>query len=118
VMFRMVPLGFSSAELRAVLAPLLELTPDQLTAGQMTYHLRRLRLHGLIERRPHQHRYQVTPTGYRLALFCTRAVNRLLRPGMARVLPKAPPLDAPLQRQLIKFEQALDQWLGQALAPA
>jgi hypothetical protein len=118
VMFRLVPRGFSSAELRAVLAPLLELTPDQLTAGQMTYHLRRLRLHGLIERRPHQHRYQVTPTGYRLALFCTRAVNRLLRPGMARVLPKAPPLDAPLQRQLIKFEQALDQWLGQALAPA
>jgi hypothetical protein len=118
VLFRLVPRGFSSAELRAVLAPLLGLAPDQLTAGQMTYHLRRLRLHGLIERRPHQHRYQVTPTGYRLALFCTRAVNRLLRPGVAQVLPQAPPLDTPLQRQLTKLEQALDLWLGQALAPA
>lgn len=118
VVFRLVPRGFSSAELRAVLAPLLQLTPEQLTAGQMTYHLRRLRLHGLIERRPHQHRYQVTPTGYRLALFCTRAVNRLLRPRLAQVLPQTPPLDAPLQRQLTKLEQVLDQWLGQALAPA
>jgi hypothetical protein len=118
VVFRLLPRGFSSAELRAVLAPLLGLAPEQLTAGQMTYHLRRLRLHGLIERRPHQHRYQVTPTGWRLALFCTRAVNRLLQPGLAQVLPQAPPLDAPLQRQLTKLEQALDAWLGQALAPA
>jgi hypothetical protein len=118
VVFRLVPAGFSNAELRAVLAPLLGLTPEQLTPGQMTYHLRRLRLHGLIERRPHQHRYQVTPRGWRLALFCTRAVNRLLRPGLAHVLPQAPPLDAPLQRQLTKLEQMLDHWLGQALAPA
>jgi len=118
VVFRWVPRGFSSTELRAVLAPLLGLTPEQLTAGQMTYHLRRLRLHGLIERQPHQHRYQVTPTGYRLALFCTRAVDRLLRPGLAQVLPQFPPLDVPLQRQLTKLEQVLDEWLGQALAPA
>jgi hypothetical protein len=118
VVFRLVPDGFSSAELRAVLAPLLGLVPAQLTPGQMTYHLRRLRLHGLVERRPHQHRYQVTPTGYRLALFCTRAVNRLLRPGLSLMLPQTPPLDAPLQKQLAKLEQALDHWLGQALAPA
>jgi len=118
VMFRWVPRGFSSAELRAVLAPLLGLAPEQMTAGQMTYHLRRLRLHGLIERQPHQHRYQVTPTGYRLALFCTRAVNRLLRPGLSLILPEAQPQAAPLQTQLTKLEQALDQWLGQTLAPA
>lgn len=118
VVFRFLPRGFSNPELRAVLAPLLGLAPEQLTSGQMTYHLRRLRLHGLIERLPRQHRYQVTPTGWRLALFCTRAVNRLLQPGLAQVLPQAPPLDAPLQRQLTKLEQALDTWLGQALAPA
>lgn len=117
VVFRLLPRGFSSPELRAVLGPLLGLAPEQLTAGQMTYHLRRLRLHGLIERLPRQHRYQVTPMGWRLALFCTRAVNRLLLPGLAQVLPQAP-LNAPLQRQLTKLEQVLDQWLGQALAPA
>ena len=40
--------------------PLLGIAPDQLTPGQMTYHLRRLRLHGLIQRIPNSHRYQVT----------------------------------------------------------
>jgi hypothetical protein len=117
VVFRLVPRGFSSAELRPVLAPLLGLAPEQLTAGQMTYHLRRLRLHGLIQRQPHQHRYQVTPLGWRMALFCTRAVNRLLRPGLAQVLPQAPPLDALLQRQLTRLEKSLDHWLADALAP-
>jgi ubiquinone/menaquinone biosynthesis C-methylase UbiE len=29
----------------------------------MTYDLRRLRLHDLIERVPHSHRYRITPTG-------------------------------------------------------
>ena len=40
-----------------------------MTPGQMTYHLRRLRLHGLIERIPGTHRYQVTRQGWRAALF-------------------------------------------------
>jgi hypothetical protein len=118
VVFRLVPRGFCSAELRAVLGPLLGLAPEQLTAGQMTYHLRRLRLHGLIERLPRQHRYQVTPTGWRLALFCTRAVKRLLQPGLGQALAPPSPLPTPLQRQLDKLDHALDSWRGQALAPA
>jgi hypothetical protein len=48
VAFRLLPHGFANHDLRALLAPLLGHAPDQLTAGQMTYHLRRLRLHGLI----------------------------------------------------------------------
>ncbi|MGQ0602359.1 MAG: hypothetical protein ACT4QE_11785 [Anaerolineales bacterium] len=50
VAFRLLPRGFANPDLRLLLAPLLGLTPDQVTAGQMTCHLRRLRLHGLIER--------------------------------------------------------------------
>ena len=53
----------------------------------MTYDLRRLRLHGLIKRLPHTHRYEVTPSGLRYALFFTRTYDRLLRPGLAHVLP-------------------------------
>ena len=49
-----------------------------MTPGQMTYHLRRLRLHGLIERIPGTHRYQVTRLGSCTALFCTRTYNRIL----------------------------------------
>ncbi len=38
-----------------------------MTQGQMTYHLRRLRLHGVIARLPHTHRYRVTDSGWRTA---------------------------------------------------
>ena len=47
----------------------------------MTYDLRRLRLHGRIERIPRPHRYRPTETGLRTALFFTRTHARLLRPG-------------------------------------
>ena len=49
-----------------------------MTTGQMTYDLRRLRQHGLIERIPHTHRYQVTSTGLHNAMFLTRIHDRLL----------------------------------------
>jgi hypothetical protein len=43
VMFRLLPEGFSNAELREPLDQLLGLDPSHLTPGRMTYHLRRLR---------------------------------------------------------------------------
>ena len=46
----------------------------------MTCYLRRLRRHGLIERIPKSHRYDVTLTGLRIAWFFTRTYARLLRP--------------------------------------
>ena len=46
-----------------------------MTGGQITYDLRRLRVHGLIERIPRTHRYQVTDTGLRHALFLTRLTH-------------------------------------------
>ena len=41
--------------------------------AMMTYDLRRLRLHGLIQRIPKSHRYAVTAIGLRIALFFCRA---------------------------------------------
>lgn len=46
----------------------------------MTYDLPRLRLHGLVERTPGTH---LTDRGLRVALFFTRAYDRLLRPGLS-----------------------------------
>jgi len=77
--FRLLPHGFTNAGLRQHLAPMLGKTPDLMTSGQMTYDLRRLRLHGLIERIPHTFRYQVTDTGLRSAQYLTRLHDRLLR---------------------------------------
>jgi hypothetical protein len=38
-----------------------------------SFFLRRLRLHGMIQRVPRSRRYTVTPFGYRTAMFLTRA---------------------------------------------
>jgi hypothetical protein len=85
LVFRLLPRGFSNRELRDHWAGLLGQTPQSITPGQMTYHLRRLRLHGLIERLPKSHRYRPTDKGWRTILFCTRCYNRILRPGFAEL---------------------------------
>jgi hypothetical protein len=96
--------GFTHRELRERLAPLLGLKPEALTPGRMTYDLRRLRLHGLIERLPHSHRYGLTDRGTRLALFFTRSYARVLRAGAAQILPPDWAGGTPLRRA---FDQAL-----------
>jgi predicted MarR family transcription regulator len=47
----------------------------------MTYDLRRLRLHGLIERVPQSHRYHITTLGARVAMLYVRLYARALRPA-------------------------------------
>ena len=87
VLFRLLPKGFRRAQLRHLLADLSGRHPETLGPGAMTYQLRRLRLHGMIERLPNTQCYHVTDAGFRTALFFTRAYNRLLRPGLAAALP-------------------------------
>jgi len=86
VLFRLLPCGFRSRELPEHLARLLGNDPSQWTQGRLTYQLRRLRLHGLIERVPQTQRYQVTDRGYRIAFWFTRCHARLLRPALAEIL--------------------------------
>ena len=84
----------------------------------MTYHLRRLRLHGLIERIPRTHRYRVTDSGWRTALFCTRAYSRILRPGLAQVLPEAALDDSVLRRCFDQLDEAMERWVEYQKMPA
>jgi hypothetical protein len=58
LVFRLHANGFSNADLRHHLAQLLGADPTTWPPGRATYDLRRLRLHGLIERIPHTHRYR------------------------------------------------------------
>lgn len=85
LVFRLLPDGFTNPDLRALVAPLPGKDTSQISAGQMTYDLRRLRAHGLITRLPHSHRYHVTDTGFHDALFLTRVHDRLLRTGLAEL---------------------------------
>ena len=114
VLFRLLPDGFRNADLREQLAALLGQDPSTMTQGRMTYHLRRLRLHGLIERVNGTHRYRVTETGLRVALFFTRTYARIVRPGLSQVMPDAPAGDSALQRQFDQLEAAMDTWVERA----
>ena len=80
---------------------------DHYAAGHMTYDLRRLRLHGLIERVPHRHRYRITELGARLAVLYVRIYARGFRPaaslpiaGIRRGSPTLERLDAALTKFL------------------
>jgi hypothetical protein len=106
--------GFTNRELRERLAPLLGLGADHLTAGRMTYDLRRLRLHGLIERLPKSHRYRLTKKGIITALFFTRSYARVLRSGIAQALPIDWSGATPLRRSFDAVLQGIDGFVAEA----
>jgi hypothetical protein len=114
ILFRLVPEGFRADDLRHHLAALAGRDPQAISQGAITYQLRRMRLHGLIERLPHSFRYRVTELGFRAALFFTRAYNRILRPGLAAALPALRAIDAPLKRAFDNVQAQLDAWLREA----
>jgi len=118
LVFRLLPRGFSNRDLRDHWAPLLGKSPDDMTPGQMTYHLRRLRLHGLIKRITRTHRYQVTRQGWRTALFFTRTYNRILRPGLAQIVPIEVLDDSELRRGFDQIDTAIERWIEKAKVPA
>ena len=110
LVFRLLPRGFSNRELRDHWAPLLGKTSQSITPGQMTYHLRRLRLHGLIARVPKSHRYCITDAGWRTMLFCTRCYQRLLRPGLAEVLGEQA-LATNLCKRFDQLDAEIEEWI-------
>jgi hypothetical protein len=114
VLFRQLPDGFRSADLRRHLAALSARSPQAISQGAATYQLRRLRLHGLIERVPRSFRYRVTDLGLRVALFFTRAYNRLLRPGLAAALPVLRAVATPLRRAFDLIDAQLGASIRQA----
>ncbi len=66
------------------------LPAEQVTAGQMTYDLRRLRAHGLIARIPHTHRYRSPTTAYIPHCSCLPCTTDTCRPAWL-TSPTTPP---------------------------
>ena len=79
--FRTQFAGFTNRDLRILTAELRGLDPATVSAGNHL-RLRRLRSHGLIERRPHSNRYRVTEPGL-TAMLLTRVHDRLLPIALA-----------------------------------
>ena len=100
--------GFTNKSLRGLVAGLLG---SDYSTNQMTYDLRRLRLHGLISRVPHTNTYVVTSEGLRVAVFYTKLRDRLLRPLLV-----ADGLPAPVEliRALATINRAVDDYVTNA----
>jgi len=92
-------LGFTNRSLRAQVSHLLGVA---YTVNQASYDLARLRLNGLIVRRPGTNTYDLTPDGQRVAIFYTKVHDHLLRPLIAADQPPAP---TPLRRALATIDQ-------------
>ena len=80
-LFALHPTGFRHRDVRSHVAQLLGRSPEAYATSQMTYDLRRLRLHGLIERVPRSHRYRITEPGARLAVLYFRIYACGFRPA-------------------------------------
>ena len=114
-LFTTQPQGFSNATLREPVAQLMGRNPRHYKPGKMTYDLRRLRLHGLIERIAHTHRYRVTSLGQRICLFISKLYARVLRPGLSELTDG---LRASSNRVLASAMQRLDDAIAQLVRKA
>jgi hypothetical protein len=112
ILFRQIAQGFRCDDLRRHLATLSGRAPGQISQGAITYQLRRLRLHGFVERLPKSFRYRVTDFGLRAALFFTRAYNRLLRPASAAALPGLGAVA--IKRAFDEVDAQLTKWINHA----
>ena len=106
--------GFTNRDLRAFVATLLGTTIEDISAGKMTYDLRRLRVHGLIERIPKSRRYQVTDAGLQNALLFTHAHDHLLRAGLAQLTDPSPPWPSQLRAAGRTYQAAFDDLAARA----
>jgi hypothetical protein len=105
--------GLTNKSLRGLVAGLLG---TDYSAAKMSYDLRRLRLHGLIQRIQGTQRYTLTPDGIRVAIFYTKLQHRLLTPLLAADQPPAPPQ---LRQALRTIDHAINDYATAArLRPA
>jgi hypothetical protein len=109
LVFRLLPHGFLHRDLRSLLASLLGTQPSQISTGQVSYDLRRLRAHGLITRIPGTHHYRITDTGLHHAMLLTHLHTRLLQPGLAQLTDPDPPAPSTLRTAARNYQRALDQ---------
>ena len=116
MIFSLQPRGFQNKQLRPLLAQSLGLDPRKITAGRMSYDLRRLRLHGIIERIAGTHRYQLTRTGLQTALFYSRVYQRVLRPGLSLLQDQRLREHSPLAKSFRAFHTQLSHYFQLQLA--
>lgn len=119
--FGHVPDGFQHRDLRPLVAALLGRELAAYSSGAMTYDLRRLRLHGLIQRVDRTRRYMLTLDGWQVARFYATVYQRILQPGWAALAQPTTESFEPIQaavRQLATATSALFERLHPAQSAA
>ena len=109
--FTLEPNAFRHRQIREKVAQLLGLGVEAYGPSQMSHDLRRLRLHGLIQRVAGSHRYRMTAHGATVALFYVRFYARALRPGLSL---KGVTTNARASTALGRVDQAIGNLLEEA----
>ena len=98
--------GFTNRSLRGLVAGLLD---ADYNTNQMSYDLRRLRLHGLIEKIPATNTYRTTSERIRVAVFYTKLRGRLLGPLLDAG--DQPPAPLELRRALATIDRTIATYI-------
>lgn len=105
--------SWNSSHLHSVICDQYNLKPTDYTLNQLRYDLRKLRVHGLIQRIPSSYFYRFTANGQKAALLMVQLRRRIYGPlayGLLRHRPAqqhAP--DSKFERAYYKVENAVDQ---------
>jgi hypothetical protein len=88
------------------------LKPKDYTLTQLRYDVRKLRLHGLIERVPKSYAYRFTPKGTKLSILLIQLRKRIYGPlgfGLFRTRPNPQYIpDSRFEKAYLKVEKAMD----------
>jgi hypothetical protein len=115
LMFALQPEGVRNRQLRPLIAQCLGVAQNQITQAKMSYDLRRLRLHGVIDRIEATHRYRLTAAGMKTAFLYSRLYLRALRPALSNLhaLSQVP---HPIQQTLHKLQRQIDNYYADKVA--
>ena len=78
--------------------------------ARAAYDLRRPRLHGLIDRIPHTHRYALAGVGVRVALSYLPKSVQLLRPTLSHIMDESATSPKPLNCAIHRFGREMGRF--------
>jgi hypothetical protein len=112
--------SWTTATLHRTLLDQGQLQPSDYTLSQLRYDLRKLRLHGLIQRIPHTYYYRLSSPGLKQVILLVQLRRRIYGPlafGLLRHRPDpqhSP--DSPFERAYFKVEKAIDELIDSMAA--
>jgi hypothetical protein len=104
---------WTTSQLHQAVLDACNLKPKDYTLTQLRYDVRKLRLHGLIERLPKSYAYRFTPKGTKLSILLVQLRKRIYGPlafGLFRARPNPEFIpDSPFEKAYLKIERAFDE---------